>query len=148
MRKHFFFLTLAAGLFTIAGCSDQKIVFNGEIHRGEITYQYQIPGDTTTEVMEVLLDVGGWAGACVKEVGHSEVAYASGANGAYRLEISVPRKLGFPSAESFTLQAWAPPGVSSRDERISNYASARPGENVFVRPFLIVYHTVEETGSE
>jgi len=139
-------LIMAGALFT-AGCSDQKIVFNGEVRRGQFTYDYQIPGDTTTEVVELLVDAGGWQGACVKEVGHSEVAYAN-ANGAYRLEIKVPRKLGFPSAESFTLQAWAPPGVSSSDEKISNYASARPGESVYVRPFLLIYHTIEEMGNE
>jgi len=143
MRKHFFFLILAGALFT-AGCSDQKIVFNGEVHRG----QFQVVGSTTTGFSEVLYDMGGLAGACVKEIGHSEVAYASGANGAYRLEIKVPRKLGFPSAESFTLQAWAPSNAFSSDEKISNYASARPGENVYVRTFLLIYHTVEEMGNE
>ena len=146
MNKHFFLLIMAVTLFT-AGCSDQKIVFNGEVHSGQFTYNYQIPGDTTTDVVEVLVNYGGWPGACVKEVGHSEVAYAN-ANGAYRLEIKVPRKLGFPSSESFTLQAWGPPGGSSSDEKISNYASARPGESVYVRPFLLIYHTVEEMGNE
>lgn len=150
MSKHFFFLILTVAIFAVSGCGDQKIVFNGEVHRGEITYQYQIAGDTNTEVVEVLVDAGGWPGAYVKEAGHSVVAQATGANGTYRLEIKVPRKLGFPSAESFTLQAWAVSvsSPSSRDERISNYASARPGENVYVRPFLLVYHTVEETGGE
>ncbi|MBA3052161.1 MAG: hypothetical protein ABII20_00125 [Candidatus Omnitrophota bacterium] len=156
MRKHFFFLILTGAVFAVSGCGDQKIVFNGEIHRGEITYQYQIAGDTNTEVVEVLVDYGGWEGACVKEISHPEVAYASnvsGKQGQYRLEIKVPRKLGFPSADTYTLQAWAPSGAlpgetSSRNEKISNYASARPGENVYVRPFLLVYHTFEETGGE
>ncbi|MBA3066534.1 hypothetical protein KJ633_03550 [bacterium] len=148
MRKSFFFLILSAALFTVAGCGDQKIVFNGEVHRGEITYDYQIENDTSTEVVEVLKDKGGWPGACVKEISHPEVAYATGVNGQYRLEIKVPRKLGYASAEAFTLQAWAPSGQSSRNERISNYASARPGENIYVRPFLLVYHTFEETGGD
>jgi len=150
MSKNFFFLIPAAALIAVSGCGDQKIVFNGEVHRGELTYEYQIAGDTTTEVVEVLVDRGGWAGAYVKEISHPEVAVA-GANGAYRLEIKVPRKLGFPGADSYTLQAWASSNttpVLSSDERISNYASARPGENIYVRPFLLVYHTVEETGGE
>ncbi|PKM99680.1 MAG: hypothetical protein CVU78_04985 [Elusimicrobia bacterium HGW-Elusimicrobia-2] len=147
MRKNFFFLILGAALFTVAGCGDQKIVFNGEVHRGEITYEYQIAGDTSTEVVEILRDYGGWEGAYVKEISHPEVAYA-GTNGVYRLEIKVPRKLGYASAEAFTLQSWAPSGQSSRNEKISNYASARPGENVYVRPFLLVYHTFEETGGD
>ncbi|MDO9513752.1 MAG: hypothetical protein Q7J59_03970 [Elusimicrobiota bacterium] len=150
MSKHFFFLILTGAIFAVSGCGDQKIVFNGEVHRGEIIYQYQIAGDTNTEVVEVLVDYGGWEGACVKEISHPEVAYAAGVNGQYRLEIKVPRKLGYASAEAFTLQAWAVSlsSPSSRNERISNYASARPGENVYVRPFLLVYHTFEETGGE
>ncbi|MCD6413060.1 MAG: hypothetical protein J7L54_02815 [Elusimicrobia bacterium] len=141
MKKIIFLIFVS---FFLAACADQTITFKGEVHRGEVTYQYEIPGDTTTGTYEVLVDSGGWAGASVKEINHSERVLTD-ASGRYELQIKVPRKLGYPSAESFTIQAWAPSGVSSRDEKISYYVHARPGETVYVRPFLLVYHTNEET---
>jgi len=41
MRNAFFFFVLIS-ILIFFGCSDQRIVFKGEVHRGEITYQYRI----------------------------------------------------------------------------------------------------------
>ncbi|MCD6423649.1 MAG: hypothetical protein J7L42_05995 [Elusimicrobia bacterium] len=146
MRNAFFFFVLIS-ILIFFGCSDQRIVFKGEVHRGEITYQYRISGDTTSGVVEVLVDIGPWSGCYVKEIDHEEFALTD-SNGRYTLEIDVPRKLGYPSPEEFTLQAWAPSGAVARNEKIEYYVHARPGETVQVRPFLLTYHTHEEIEEE
>jgi len=145
MRKNFLFFAFCC-LFVISGCSDQGISFKGKVFYAHYEWVNVAPPGYAEFQMEQLLVIDGpLEDACVKEIEHSE-AVETNSDGEYSLKISVPRKLGYPTADKYTLQAWGPWNVNLGDEKISHYISARPGDDVAVRNFILCQHTVEGTG--
>ncbi|MBT9169052.1 MAG: hypothetical protein DDT19_02404 [Syntrophomonadaceae bacterium] len=123
MKNNIFFLSgfLISAIFM--GCADQRITFEGTVYRGVL--------DSTTTLVAVGSPI---SGAIVREKTHPEKT-TTGANGRYRLEITVPGVIGYPNAKQYTIEStW----LGGGDVDI---VYARPGENIYVRD-MVIYQLV------